>query len=57
MADFQVRIMEQLTPGFVQAARELYLENRWIDEKTDPAFPQNAFANSFVVAGAFTGYA
>ena len=54
MAEFQVRIMEQLTPGFIQAARELYLENHWIDEKTDPAFPQNAFANSFVVAGAFT---
>ena len=51
---FQVRIMEEFTPEFLQAARGLYLENRWIDEKTDPAFPGNAFASSFAVAGAFT---
>ena len=51
---FQVRIMDAFTPEFLQAARGLYLENRWIDEKTDPAFPGNAFANSFAVAGAFT---
>ena len=54
MAEFQVRIIDQFTPGFIQAARELYLENRWIDENADPAFPGNAFANSFAVAGAFT---
>lgn len=51
---FQVRIVEEFTPEFIQAARELYLENRWIDENCDPAFPANAFANSFVVAGVFT---
>ena len=51
---FQVKTVQQFTPGFLQAARELYLENRWIDENTDPAFPGNAFANSFIVAGAFT---
>ena len=54
MAEFQVRIIDQFTPGFIQAARSLYLENRWINENTDPAFPGNAFANSFAVAGAFT---
>lgn len=51
---FQVKTVQQFTPGFLQAARKLYLENRWIDENTDPAFPGNAFANSFIVAGAFT---
>lgn len=50
----QVKILKVFTPEFVQAARELYLENRWIDEDTDPDFPRNAFANSFAVAGAFT---
>ena len=53
-AGFQVTILNSFTPEFLQAARELYLENRWIDENADPAFPGNAFANSFVVAGAFT---
>ena len=52
--EFQVRIMDEFTPEFLQAARELYLENRLIDEDCDPAFPGNAFANSFVVAGVFT---
>ncbi len=51
---FQVKIMETWTPEFLQAARDLYLENGWIDEKYDPAFPGNAFARSYAVAGAFT---
>ena len=51
---FQVKIVKEFTPEFLQAARDLYLENRWIDKNTDPAFPGNAFANSFAVAGAFT---
>ena len=53
-AGFQVKIMEEFGVEFLQAARELYLENRWIDENCDKAFPGNAFANSFAVAGAFT---
>ncbi|MBR2374627.1 MAG: GNAT family N-acetyltransferase [Lentisphaeria bacterium] len=55
MADrFEVRIMDEFTPEFLQAARALYLENRWINENDDPAFPGNAFANSFVVVAAFS---
>ena len=53
-AGFQVKIMDEFGLEFLQAARELYLENRWIDENCDKAFPGNAFANSFAVAGAFT---
>ena len=53
-AGFQVKIMDEFGLEFLQAARELYLENCWIDEKCDKAFPGNAFANSFAVAGAFT---
>ena len=53
-AGFQVRIMKEFTPGFLQAARGLYLENRWINEKCDPAFPGNAFSGSFAVAALFT---
>lgn len=55
MADgFQVKIITRFTPEFLQAARGLYLENRWIDEKTAPEFPEKAFAGSFAVAGAFS---
>ena len=50
---FQVRIIEELTPGFLREARNLYLENRWIDENYNPDFPRNAYAGSFAVAGAF----
>ena len=51
---FQVKILKQFTPEFLQAARELYLENRWIDENATPDFPEKAFAGSFAVAGAFS---
>lgn len=55
MADkFEVRIMDEFTPEFLRAARGLYLENNWISENDDPAFPGNAFANSFLVVAAFT---
>lgn len=53
---FQVKIIKQFTPEFLQAARELYLENRWIDENTSPDFPEKAFAGSFAVAGAFSSH-
>ena len=50
---FEVRFMEKFPPEFLRAARELYLENAWIDESASPDFPRNAFAGSFLVAAAF----
>ena len=50
---FEVRFMREFPPEFLRAARELYLENGWIDENASPDFPRNAFAGSFLVAAAF----
>ena len=50
---FEVRFMREFPPEFLRAARELYLENGWIDEKASPDFPRNAFAGSLLVAAAF----
>ncbi len=51
--EFEVRFMTEFPPEFLRAARELYLENAWIDENASPDFPRNAFAGSFLVAAAF----
>ena len=50
---FEVRFMREFPPEFLRAARELYLENAWIDENASPDFPRNAFAGSFLVAAVF----
>ena len=51
--EFEVRFMTEFPPEFLRAARELYLENAWIDENASPDFPRNAFAGSFLVAAVF----
>jgi len=51
--EFEVRFMTEFPPEFLRAARELYLENNWIDASAAPDFPRNAFAGSFLVAAAF----
>ena len=51
--EFEIRFMTEFPPEFLRAARELYLENAWIDENDSPDFPRNAFAGSFLVAAAF----
>ena len=50
---FELKFMQEFPPEFLRAARELYLENGWIDENASPDFPRNAFAGSFLVAAAF----
>ena len=51
--EFEVRFMTEFPPEFLRAARELYLENDWIDDSASPDFPRNAFSGSFLVAAAF----